>query len=573
MTNGGGNAAIYYQAEAYDASRPKLMGRQAAGEGFLRGFARHARADQLYCYAADRDAFADFARRVARLGGRERPSRWIPFAELSALSEPGCLYFPAPDVARLAWHRRHHDTRAYSLCGLTHTTASHGVMDGIGAWLTAPLEPWDAVVCTSRAVKAMVEGVLDGWGEYLEERFGGRVRPTLELPVIPLGVDCDALAPTPTAERTRAGLRRRHGIGDEDVAVLFVGRLSFHAKAHPLPMYLGLEEAARRSGRRLHLIQAGWFANEAIERAFKDAARAFCPSVNAIFLDGREPEVRAGVWFAADVFTSLSDNIQETFGVAPVEAMAAGLPVVVSDWDGYRDTVRHGFDGFAVPTLLPPPGLGADLALRHALGVDSYDAYIGAASQFASVDIGACAEAYERLALRPELRRAMGEAGRRRARDKFDWRVGVAAYEELWHDLAERRRWRREVAPCRSRAAADPLRDDPFALFAAYPTAAIDLDATVALVPGADAARLAHIRGFWMNAFAADRLSPAEDCHTVLRRLSESGPCRVADLLGEIPGERAGLLHRSLGWLAKVGLVRITPPPPAGTEGTDAGAA
>ena len=28
--------------------------------------------------------------------------------------------------------------------------------------------------------------------------------------------------------------------------------------------------------------------------------------------------------------------------------MAAGLPVVVSDWDGYRDTVRDGVDGFRI---------------------------------------------------------------------------------------------------------------------------------------------------------------------------------------------------------------------------------
>ena len=46
------------------------------------------------------------------------------------------------------------------------------------------------------------------------------------------------------------------------------------------------------------------------------------------------------LWAAADVFLSLVDNIQETFGITPLEAMAAGLPVVASDWDGYRYTMR-----------------------------------------------------------------------------------------------------------------------------------------------------------------------------------------------------------------------------------------
>ena len=58
-------------------------------------------------------------------------------------------------------------------------------------------------------------------------------------------------------------------------------------------------------------------------------------------------------WAAADIFLSLVDNPQETFGLAPVEAMAAGVPVVVSDWDGYRYTVSDGVEGFRISTLSP----------------------------------------------------------------------------------------------------------------------------------------------------------------------------------------------------------------------------
>ena len=44
------NAAIYFARDAFDTSRPRLMGRHAAGEGFLRGFVRHGGVDRLYCY-------------------------------------------------------------------------------------------------------------------------------------------------------------------------------------------------------------------------------------------------------------------------------------------------------------------------------------------------------------------------------------------------------------------------------------------------------------------------------------------------------------------------------------------
>lgn len=38
--------------------------------------------------------------------------------------------------------------------------------------------------------------------------------------------------------------------------------------------------------------------------------------------------------------------------------MAAGLPVVVSDWDGHRDTVVDGENGFRIPTYALPAGSG-----------------------------------------------------------------------------------------------------------------------------------------------------------------------------------------------------------------------
>ena len=69
----------------------------------------------------------------------------------------------------------------------------------------------------------------------------------------------------------------------------------------------------------------------------------------ACAVDGRPADTRFSIWSVADIFISFSDNIQETFGLTPVEAMAAGLPSVVTDWDGYRDTVRHGIDQHFVP--------------------------------------------------------------------------------------------------------------------------------------------------------------------------------------------------------------------------------
>ena len=408
------------------------MGRNAAGAGFLSGFARHAGVERFLGYARSREEFEHFRAhmnaRSAQGAPGTQPCDWIPHGGAEGLAAAGALFVYAPGIGDFCWQRRAAGEAAWSVVGLTHTISSDIVMDAFGELLIAPAQPWDALICTSDAVKRTLLGVLEGYGAYLAERLGGKppaLRP--ELPVIPLGVDCGAFAQGEARAAPRAAARARMRLGADEVAFLFVGRLSYHAKAHPLPMYLALEAAAQQSDAPLVLILAGYFFNDSIERTFLDGAKRYCPSVRLIHVDGRKPEALAAAWAAADVFTSLSDNIQESFGLAPVEAMAAGLPAVVSDWDGYRDTVIHGETGFSVPTAMPGAGAGAEFASRYFAGIDTYDQYIGRVGQCTAVDVGAATEAYVALIGDPALRRRMGEAGRARARRVFDWSVIVPA--------------------------------------------------------------------------------------------------------------------------------------------------
>jgi phosphatidyl-myo-inositol alpha-mannosyltransferase len=67
---------------------------------------------------------------------------------------------------------------------------------------------------------------------------------------------------------------------------------------------------------------------------------------------------------AADVFIGPATG-GESFGIVLVEAMAAGLPVVASDIEGWREVVRDGVDGLLVPPS-DPQALAA--AVRRVLG-------------------------------------------------------------------------------------------------------------------------------------------------------------------------------------------------------------
>ncbi len=535
------------------------MGRHVAGASFLSAMARYAAASELVAVTPTAEHFADFQARVTAAKA-SRAVRWIPASEPETLAEVGCLFYPGVPPADWAWIRRRDGQRRFSLCGITHTTASVRAMKAVGELLVAPFQSWDALICTSKAVYEMVEQLLDGYEDYLSARMGGLKPDRPQRPIIPLGVDCEALAPgTMAASRGRA-LRARAGIPLDAFVVLFVGRLSFHAKAHPLPLYLALECAAQRSPGPLYLLLAGWFANDGTQKQFEDAARLFCPSVQVVTVDGRNPEIQHDVWHAADIFASPSDNIQETFGLAPVEAMAAGLPTVVSDWDGYRDGPRHGVEGFLIPTWLAPAGSGEDLARRHQLEIDDYDHYIGHAGQFAAVEVAAMARAFETLMVRPELRQEMGVRARRRAVAAFDWPVIIAQYEELWTELAARRSAEEENAPVRPHASPAPLNADPFALFAGYPSERLHADTLVSLLPGAVPHALHERTSLFMNALARALICRPETLDALFTELDRHRECRSADLLGALSPADRRAVQRTLVWLAKLDLVRLRNP-------------
>jgi len=377
----------------------------------------------------------------------------------------------------------------------------------------------------------------------------------LQLPVIPLGIDAGSFDPDPAA---RATFRTTYDIADDAVAALFLGRLSATAKAHPLPMFLGLQAAQSETGRNVHLILAGWFETDAERTQIERLAREACPDVPVHIVDGRDPDIRRQAWSAADFFTSLSDNIQETFGLTPIEAMATGLPVVVTDWNGYRDTIEDGVQGIAIPTISAAPGEGLDIVARYRSGRFSYGGYIARTAQFTAVDIDAACNAYVRLINDPALRQKMGEAGHTRARSVYDWSAIIPAYEALWAELAQRRTDDREVAALSPVRASDPLRDDPYKVFAGYPSATLGDDTRVTRrAPDADLESLVRHS---INNAGVGLMLPGPDLRALLTALSEANQTEgtTVGALIAATGTPGLETRRSILWLAKLGIVRLS---------------
>lgn len=568
------NAALLYAASGFSTAGTSVMGINAASEGLLRAMARHAGVDCLTGLVGNEADGAHFLAAV-RAANPAQPAAWCGVQALDRVAAIGALMAPGPILAPHAWQRRTAGPATrHSIVGITHTTATPRVTDGLAALPAAPMEPWDAVICTSAAVRAMVLTVIEDQEAWLRERLGGRRPPRPELPVIPLGVEAAALAPAPGL---RAAWRARLGIGEADAVALYLGRLNHVTKAHPVPLYQALQWAAERwratrapdrAEGRLCLVLAGWFPAPEVEAAFRAAARLVCPDVPMLVLDGRNPEARASAWAVADLFVSPVDNLQETFGLAPVEAMAAGLPVVVSDWDGYRETVRDGVDGFRIPTTAPPPGLCDDLAPRFSEGgLDGYGPYLAATSQCVAVDVATMADAIARLAADPALRRRMGAAGQARARAEFDWSVIVARHQALWAALAARRTEAARLATASEANAPPPAtalypaRPEPFHAFRAYPTQTLADGMTVERT-GLDAGMARRLLASPLFRLGSAGLPDAADLERVL---TAPCPADVAALLRLFPAERRGAAVRAVLWLAKYGFLTLERAPEAET--------
>jgi phosphatidylinositol alpha-mannosyltransferase len=215
--------------------------------------------------------------------------------------------------------------------------------------------------------------VSEAAARFVEARFSGEVR------VIPNGCDVELFASGRPDPGLPSGRR-----------MVWVGRLDpqkgFRVAVEAFGMLAPRHEDLR-------LVVAG----DGRDRAALDH---LAPRVRARVLALGQvahhdlPAVLAG----ADVFVAPAVG-QESFGLVLVEAMAAGVPVVASDIEGYREVCRPGIDG-----LLVRPGDPARLAA-----------------------------AVERVLTEPGMASLLAEAGRRRA-GRYRWDAVATEVESAYAD-------------------------------------------------------------------------------------------------------------------------------------------
>jgi starch synthase len=547
--------AINFDGERGDNNRP--LGIDIATREFIRAFFRFSIQKTFPCVCPNEAALIQFKHYAEMEKISPETCFGVNQNDPVELEKAGQLFRYDPGILKHIWSRRQLGQRRYSVTGLMHTSSTDSAMEVIGQYLMAPTQSWDALICPSNSIKSAISNIIDHWQQYLKERTGSSFKCPVQFPVIPLGIDTEHFDKI-SGDQKRIDQRKTLGLKNEEIAILFTGRLNYIAKANPLSLMLGVEKAAKDTKIPLRLIFCGYFNDEINELAFKESAERICNLTRVSFIRHGDQQYPDGFWAGADIFCSLVDNVQESFGLTPIEAMASGLPVIVTDWDGYRDTVRDGVDGYTIPTLAPRKGLGNELAYKYFSGQNNYGDYLAAVQQSTSVDLDALSIALKRLIETPSLRLKMGSAGKERANATYNWPKIISAYEDLWLELANRRVSDKEINPLTIGSPFHPSRPDPFDMFASFPSKKISEEGKIELVIGSwpEAMKLISLKVGYVY---SESLIELEKIPILLNSLEPGSTVQIKSLINLLPAINPTKLILTLAWLVKLGICRYYP--------------
>lgn len=183
--------------------------------------------------------------------------------------------------------------------------------------------------------------VVTSFDYLLDSHIGGLFRqPRFRFRELAPSVDTGRFRP----DDRPAELMARYGLTAQDRVVLFVGGLDQAHYFKGVPILLQ-SLATRELAETKAIIVGDGDLRPELEKQAADLGLAG----RAIFAGSVSDDELPGHYRLADVFAFPSIDRSEAFGIAALEALASGLPVVSSDLPGVRTIVRHGETGFRVP--------------------------------------------------------------------------------------------------------------------------------------------------------------------------------------------------------------------------------
>lgn len=151
-----------------------------------------------------------------------------------------------------------------------------------------------------------------------------------------VGINLNKFSPTDNLKRK--SLRERYGYSKEDIILIYVGELS-KRKNQTQAIYMMRDLVKESPQVKLLLVGEGQYQSEYIE-TIKELNLT-----DNVFLLGYRTDIPE-LMSLSDI--CISTSRQEGLPVNIMEAMATGLPLVVTDCRGNRDLIHNGINGYIV---------------------------------------------------------------------------------------------------------------------------------------------------------------------------------------------------------------------------------
>ena len=413
-----------------------LVGRRVANEAFLRALVRYGDVARFLFFIgeqAQRPALEAF---IGSLSHTE-PQRVVvahrlDLPDLLAASEISVLHHESHwgwffDL--VAMRDRFAPTHV-PVTGQIHSLSYPRMLESYVRGYLQPPGVGDGVFCSSEAGRLALDETLEGVRQVAIARGWAPPKMNFMRAMVPLGVDIEALQES-AARFPRDQMRARLSISNEALVLLCLGRFSEYDKMDLFPLVRVFARLlAQNVGREIHLVLAGARQGTGTPEMVKLWAEALGVA-HRVHVVVDFPVDEKGGWLAsADVFVSPSDNVQETFGLSVIEAMSLGIPVVVSDFDGYRDTVPATV-GWRVRTLAE-----ADLGVLRHWGLSLYERPLHLLlGQGTSIDPDDLLATFHEVCGDPTARRGRGAAAAAWSKERYSWQTVIGSYESTWRHL------------------------------------------------------------------------------------------------------------------------------------------
>jgi glycosyltransferase involved in cell wall biosynthesis len=412
------------------------MGRPVANEGFLKALLTHGTYDEYEFFCPDTFHMERFSKKIHEMvndplkQSRVKPSLQIALSEsirsqkYDVFHMGDFTYF----MPYLVGIRNRFTQNLFPITGVTHSLDAVYMNLRYLELIYAGLAPFDGIICTSHAAKQCVEKGLNRVLERMSEQMN--IHPKLQagFKQIPLGID-DAFF----NQTDKASARAYFNIPDQAVLALSIGRFSLRQKCDwsPVLELLARMYADENMENFILLIAGG--ADESDISLLQTLISRYGLDEKVLLLPNFSKDIKTKLYKAADFYISVVDNFQETFGLNIVEAMASGLPVIASNFSGYRELVDHDKNGFLISTLWSPE---LPEFIHENLGVLDPSLTKLYLSQTIAIDLEQLQHAIEMLYQNKSLRTNMGAASMAMA-ETYQWKNVIRLYEDFWAELAE----------------------------------------------------------------------------------------------------------------------------------------